>query len=192
MAKTRYDNAIKFQQIMLSEYLVPGMTAADMTMGNGSDTKFILDIVGLAGKVYAFDIQAEALSNTKHRLGRPHPQNCMLILDSHANCDRYIKKDELELAVFNLGYLPGGDRSMITKPETTITALEKTLILLKCGAPVYIVSYKSHDGGKENNALCEYLKKLDQRYFNVILTSFINQKNEPPDLIIIEKRKDRL
>lgn len=188
MAETKYDNAIKLQKILLSNYLKKGMKAADMTMGNGEDTVFLLDCVGPEGKVFALDIQEEALMNTRRRLGAPLPQNCTLILDSHENCDKYIAGDELDLALFNLGYLPGGDKKITTEAKALITAVEKILRIIKHKGLVSIVVYKTHDNAKEHAALCEYIRKLDQRYFNVLISSFVNQKNEPPEHMIIEKR----
>ena len=47
------------------EHLGEGDVAVDFTMGNGGDTLFLSKTVGESGRVYAFDIQEEALISTR-------------------------------------------------------------------------------------------------------------------------------
>ena len=49
----------------LAEVLDDESIAIDATMGNGNDTAFL---AGLAKKVYAFDVQEQALEKTSQRL----------------------------------------------------------------------------------------------------------------------------
>ena len=52
---------------VLSRAVAPGDTVVDATMGNGHDTLFLCELVGEEGRVYAFDVQAQAVKNTKKR-----------------------------------------------------------------------------------------------------------------------------
>ena len=62
------------------EHLGEGEVAVDFTMGNGGDTLFLSKTVGESGKVYAFDIQEEALASTEAYLKSNNaPDNYTLI-----------------------------------------------------------------------------------------------------------------
>ena len=113
-----------------------------------------------------------------------------LILDGHENIDNYVK-EEISCVIFNLGYLPRADHSVITKPSTTLQAIEKSLKLLKPYGIISIALYTGHEGGvDEKNAVYDYVMNLDQIYYNVLKCDFVNQKNNPPQLLLIEKKKE--
>ena len=98
-------------------HLHPGDVAADFTMGNGYDTEFLSKAVGEGGRVYAFDIQPQALECTAgHLAASGCPQNYHLILDSHSNARDYIK-EPIRAGMFNLGWLPGSDKTVTTRRE---------------------------------------------------------------------------
>ena len=145
-------------------------------------------LVGTTGKVYGFDIQKIAIEKTKELLNENNfAENVVLINDSHEKVDKYIL-EALDAAIYNLGYLPKGDKSITTKAKSTVISILKTLELLKSNGILIIVSYIGHPGGMdEKNALEGILKDLDQKKFNVLKNEFINQKNSPPLLYIIEK-----
>ena len=53
-----------------------------------------------------------------------------------------------------------------------------------------LVIYHGHEGGKEEkDAVLNYVTQLDQKEYHVLQYQFINQKNDPPFVIAIEKRK---
>ena len=135
-------------------------------MGNGHDTLWLSNAVGEEGKVYAFDIQASALESTEKFLeSRNAPKNYTLIHDSHANSQNYIK-EKICAGVFNLGYLPGGDKSITTKRETTLEAIEKAIGLLDSDAILLIAVYPGHEEGEiEGELIHEMLSKLDRRQY---------------------------
>ncbi|MCW1009284.1 class I SAM-dependent methyltransferase, partial [Streptococcus anginosus] len=81
---------------------------------NGYDTLFLAQ---LAKKVYAFDIQEQAIKQTAKRLAEAKVDNVELFLTGHENVGQYIKSTKA--AIFNLGYLPSADKSVITQPHTT-------------------------------------------------------------------------
>jgi hypothetical protein len=51
--------------------------------------------------------------------------------------------------MFNLGYLPRSDHSIVTCAETTIAALDKIIERMVSGGMITILAYRGHDGGPE-------------------------------------------
>jgi len=181
-------NITQFTHNILSKFINENDIVIDATLGNGHDTFFLADKVGNNGKVYGFDIQEKALKSVKEKLKKHNITNTELVLDSHENIDKYIQK-QVSAVVFNLGYLPNSNRKITTTPDKTITAINKSLSLLKQEGIITIVSYIEHDGGKnEYNALKYYLKSLDEKEYTVIEYGIINSKKLPPVLFMIIKR----
>lgn len=180
------DIAKKIMEIRVKE----GNTVIDATVGNGYDTVFLAKLVEKTGKVYGFDIQDKAIDNTKAKLTELGLLDRVeLIKDSHENIDRYLN-EKVDLVVFNLGYLPGGNHEITTKPNSTIEAIKKSLNILKENGIIILVVYHGHEIGKlEKEAIEEFVKELDQKSYTVIKFEFINQINNPPLIFAIEKNK---
>lgn len=191
----RLTKILDFGHRLLEKAIEPGDLAIDATAGNGHDTKFLAEKVGSGGKVYAFDIQKEAIEATAERL-RKHDllERVTLFHKGHEELKNCILPEhfgKIKAGVFNLGYLPGSDHSIITKPETTLIALKDLLHILTVHGIVVIVIYSGHPGGEdEKQAVLEYVSSLDQKIYQVLKYEFINQKNNPPILIAIEKIKE--
>ncbi|MEK4284335.1 MULTISPECIES: class I SAM-dependent methyltransferase [Ureibacillus] len=184
------ERVLPYAKTLLSSVINEGDIAVDATAGNGHDTLFLANLVGETGFVYAFDIQQQAVDVTIQRLkenGLEH--RARVILDGHEQLTKYVQ-EEVAGAIFNLGYLPGGNHDIITKGETTISAIEQLLSLLKIGGIIVLVIYHGHEGGKEErDAVIEFVKSLPQKYVHVLRYEFINQKNDPPFIIALEKMK---
>lgn len=192
MKYKRINNAVSIVHNLMKEHLKSGDVVLDGTMGNGKDTLLMAELVGPSGKVYGFDIQDIAIENTKDLLKELDYNNTILIKESHEFIDRYID-EALDFIVYNLGYLPGGDKNIKTQVSTTISSIKKALRMLKPNGILCIVSYIGHDGGMEENiAISELLSELDQKTFNVLKFRFINQKNNPPILYAVEKSRNRI
>jgi methylase of polypeptide subunit release factors len=132
----------------------------DMTCGNGFDTEFLAPF---SKHVYAFDIQFDALENTKKRL--QEYQNITYIHDSFEHVSNYVQL--AKLYVFNLGYLPGGDKSITTKKEITLKTVIGLHDAIMKGSHLVIMSYIAHDEGlQEYMMLHDYFseKKTYQVY----------------------------
>lgn len=181
---------LPFARQLFKDTVHAGETVIDATAGNGNDTLFLAEHVGETGHVFAFDIQQSALDSTAEYLG-DLKERVSLILDSHANVEKYVK-GQIGCAVFNLGYLPhSDDLSIVTQSESTIQAIHKMLGLLKKGGIIAISVYDGHEGGaEERDALLDYVMSLHQADVHVIRYQMINQRNNPPFLIAIEKMKD--
>lgn len=164
----------------------------DATCGNGNDTAFLSSLVGREGHVYAFDIQKQAIQAAKEKTEELQLNNVTYIHDSHANVNQYVPdslKGHISGAIFNLGYLPRSDKSIITKSDSTITAIEHILTYLKKKGIIVIVIYYGHEGGKEEkDAVLSFSTTLDQKQYTVLKYRFINEKNNPPFVIAIQKK----
>ena len=192
MIKAKYlAKVTDLNKVLLEDVIELGDIVIDATMGNGYDTKYLAEKVGENGLVYSFDVQEEAIKSTRKKLEKSQLiDRVKLILDGHENMDSYITEG-VSCVLFNLGYLPRAKHQIITKPDTTIKAIEKSLEVLKPHGVVSIAIYTGHEGGMDEfNAVFEYVKNLDQTKFNVLNCNFVNQINNPPRLVLIEKKKE--
>ncbi len=166
---------LKTEKSFILQHIKEGDTVADFTMGNGHDTLFLSQTVGETGRVYAFDIQQSALESTEKRLRENGaPENYTLICDSHHNAKEYID-GKIKAGVFNLGYLPGGDKSVTTKRETTIAAVKSAIELLDKDAILLIAVYPGHEEGEiEGELINDMLKELDRREYCCVKFRIIN------------------
>lgn len=190
MKRAKYLTKITdINKIYLDKIVKSGDIVVDATMGNGYDTKYLAEVVGKYGFVYSFDIQESALVSTRKLLEKSNLDNSVkLIHDGHENILNYVF-EEVSCVLFNLGYLPRANHDIITKPETTIKSIEGSLKLLKPNGVVSIAIYTGHEGGlKERNAVYEFAKNLSQDEFSVMECAFLNQVNDPPQLLMIEKK----
>lgn len=205
-------NTTEFNHYLCEPYCGREFAAVDATCGNGNDTLWLAERFG---RVYAFDIQAEACEKTTELLrskldeisGRKNdsaegekaakqetPAICpvSIICDSHEYLEDYLYEEpmNINLIMFNLGYLPGGDKDITTDSSKTIKALEGALRLLAVGGMVSIMLYWGHEAGKEEReAVLDFAKDLDSKEYHVIRTDMMNQQGCPPEILLIEKKK---
>ncbi|GLB46718.1 rRNA methyltransferase [Philodulcilactobacillus myokoensis] len=186
----KLNSSLKFSHYLLENNINYGDTAIDATVGNGNDTLFLSKLVGKTGHVYGFDIQKLAINNTKNKLQSHKKENCVTLFQtSHDQIFKLLGQKQIKAAIFNLGYLPGGNKKIITHANTTIKAIQACLKLLKTNGMVILVIYYGHPGGiDEKNHIESFTSHLDQKKYNVLKYQFINQVNEPPILIAIQKR----
>lgn len=182
-------NLRETQKRLLSEHIGNGSTVADFTMGNGNDTLWLSKAVGVGGKVYAFDIQAAAIANTKALLEKEGCENnYTLIKASHHLLKDYIS-EQLDGGIFNLGFLPGGDKGLTTLRETTLPAIKDALSLIKSGGCLMIAVYPGHEEGRlEGELICKTLSEYDQRHLSAYRFNVLNAP-EAPYFIYVEINK---
>ncbi|MDO5707825.1 MAG: class I SAM-dependent methyltransferase [Andreesenia angusta] len=172
---------------IIKDYIGEVDTAIDITLGNGYDTEKILDFV--ENKVYAFDIQKEAIDYSKKRLKKTLKDEdyskIIFINQTHENIDEYCKK--AQLIIGNLGYLPNFDHEIKTLPYTTLVCLEKSLKILDYLGILAVTSYLGHDRGKEHETLEAFFKSLDSKKYKVISINPLNQAEMSPKLFICQK-----
>lgn len=164
----------------------------DATVGNGHDTLFLANQVGPTGRVFGFDIQQQAINATSDRV--KHLPQVTLIHAGHETLTEQLREygissnqRRLTAVMFNLGYLPGGDKAITTKPETTLAGLEQALSLMVDGGAISIVLYPGHaEGAKEAQAIRSFAKNLPHEFeFEHHLSS--ETLKPAPELMVVRR-----
>ena len=170
------------------EHLGEGDVAVDFTMGNGNDTLFLSKTVGESGRVYAFDIQEEALESTRaHLRENGAPENYTLICASHHRVKEFVK-EPIKAGMFNLGYRPrSGKKAVTTMRETTMPAVEAALELLAPDGALIVAIYPGHEeGALEGEMLREYFSTLSK--YRICPSEFhILNSQDSPYFFLVEK-----
>lgn len=187
------EGVLSHTRSLMQKVIRPGDAAIDGTVGNGHDTLFLAELVGEKGHVFGFDIQEQAILHTKGLLEKKQvAARVHLFQKGHETIKESIPADfhgKISGAMFNLGYLPGGDKSIVTKPETTISAINQLVDILTKGGILGLVIYHGHEeGAYERDRILAYAKGLDQTNVHVLQYSFINQRNNPPFLLAFERK----
>jgi methylase of polypeptide subunit release factors len=151
--------------------------SVDMTCGHGRDTLFLSK---LSKKVYAFDIQAKAIDDTKKLL--ENQDNVIIIQDDHQYFDQYIK-EPIDVAIYNLGYLPGGNKDIITETASTLASLEKICHQLNKDGLIILELYPHNPD--EQSQIIQYTKSLSKSFD--VLKIDLHNSHQAPNLIIIKK-----
>lgn len=174
---------------VLHQVVREGDTVIDATLGNGYDTVMLADLVGESGHIIGFDIQPDAVERTRARLTEAGLiSRCELYAEGHQHiADRV--RTPVRAAVFNLGWLPGGDKSITTLWETTHTAISAALALLEKGGVCTVCAYPGHaEGDRERFALMDWLATLRPQEYNVLQHRFLNAGPGAPECFVIQKQ----
>ena len=172
----------------LRQRVRPGDLVLDATCGKGMDTLLLSELVGESGRVWGFDIQPGAIAATGALLEREGRRSQVeLIQAGHERLSEFVPAG-LRVAVFNLGYLPGGETSLVTVPENTVSALGQAAQLLEPGGIITISLYTGHDGGPEESLSVEnWGAALEPRAFNVWCSRQLNRPATAPYLVLVER-----
>lgn len=187
-------NLTTLTHLIVANFLREGDIAVDATVGNGHDTLFLAKKVGDSGRVIGFDVQETALASARERLEQEDNkllERVTLLQLSHAEMENALANSQFTEApraiLFNLGYLPGSNKSVTTETEETLKALKSGLKLLAPGGVLTAVLYAGHpEGERESAAVLKWAKGLPER-FRVYCTSLYNRMETAPKLIAIEK-----
>ena len=178
---------------LASAYTFPGCIIIDATCGNGHDTLALAS--SDPSRLYAFDIQQQAVDNTAALLSSEGYGTAIengtisIICDSHSNMQAHVK-EPADLIVFNLGYLPGGDKTITTSSEETMAAIRSSMALLNKGGLVCITMYSGHaEGSAEKEMLMQMAAELDPKVYHAAYINFLNQHNSPPEILLITRKK---
>lgn len=183
---------LPYARTLLQEVIQSGDTVVDATAGNGHDTLFLANLVGDNGKVISCDIQDEAIMATNERIQQANKSKRVElhhIGHEHLNQLPSFQTAQIRAAIFNLGYLPKGDKRITTTGDTTIQAIEQIYSKLLKEGRIVLVIYHGHPEGKvEKDDVLHYVSNLPQEEAHVASYQFINQRNNPPFVVVIEKR----
>jgi predicted methyltransferase len=191
----RFPSVLREAHKLVGERVRPGDCVIDATMGNGNDTLVLARSVGMTGHVYGFDIQVQALEQTRERLLREavDMEQVILNVESHENMEKVVPAywhGHVSAVMFNLGYLPGGEPGVITLVESTLRALDVAIRLLRSGGIITIVVYPGHPGGdREAMAVDHWAAQLQQDAYQAITYRFVNQSgvHAQPYLVAVYK-----
>ena len=182
-------NTLSMVHDFLKQTVRPGAFCIDATAGKGRDTALLCRLAGTEGKVLAFDIQQEAVEQTRTLL-QQESLTAEVILDSHAHMEHYAAPGSADCVVFNFGRLPGGDPHIVTKADSSLQAIDAGLRLLKAGGVMAIALYYGKENGyEERDAVLDHLKTLDDRTFSVLACQWSNRRSDPPMPIFIWKER---
>ena len=180
-------NTLNISHETIKKFVSSGDICIDATAGRGFDTAFLSELVGETGKVFAFDIQQEAIDSTNLLLQSKGLHNVSTILDSHTNMDKYVSNG-VSCITFNFGWLPKGDHSVCTHADTSIVAIDKGLNLLKDNGIMSLCIYYGKDTGfAERDDILNHLQTIDSKKYTVLVTNFSNRPNCPPIFALIIK-----
>lgn len=176
----------------LTDILGPGDTAIDATVGNGHDTLFLARTVGAAGTVYGFDIQEQALDTAHQRLQEENLSGHVSLY--HAGHEAMMvalpesARGWVKAVMFNLGYLPGGDKQRTTRIPTTLAALEQARDLLAPGGAISVLAYTGHPGGREEaEAVKTWAMGLSADFYEVRIEVPTSVGGSAPEWIFVRR-----
>ena len=188
-----FKSARHWAEELIRQAVEPGARVIDATMGNGYDTQWLAELVGESGHVYGFDIQLEAVNRTRDRLAAAGLENRATLFHAGHEHIAELVGEPVDAAVFNLGWLPGTDKALRTRAETTLTAVNAALDRLKEGALMTICVYPGHPEGRDElDRLIAWGRALPGEKYDVMARAYLNQSGDPPVLIAVKKNTTRV
>ena len=181
-------------------YVTPDAAVIDATCGNGHDTLALAEME--PAQLYAFDVQEQAVRATTELLQRhgysksiadgritvccqAHEQMNMIVPHSNSTGAAPVRA-----VVFNLGYLPGGDKERTTCADSTLAAVQAAMELIAPDGVICITMYSGHPEGKrEKTALLEFASVLDAGKWHTAYISMPNQKHDPPEILLLTRKQ---
>lgn len=176
-------------QQAVQEVVARGDTVIDATVGNGFDSCFLAETVGPDGRVIGFDIQEQAIHATEQRLQAAQHDNVELRHESHVNLATV--SHPVTAVMFNLGYLPRGDQSVMTAASSTLPAIEAALDLLTFDGILTVLSYRGHSGGPEEyRAVADLMESLSADW-KVNVVESTPARETSPILFVVTMQQSR-
>lgn len=182
-------DAVNLVQQIIHVKVFNAQCCVDATAGNGQDTLFLAQMTPPEAKIWSFDIQEQAVYNTKQLLqNNGCSTKVQIVKDNHANLSQYIGAGTIDVALFNLGYLPGGNHAITTTSDDMLKALAAVLERLNIGGIVSLIAYPGHPtGSEESQILKSFLANLPANLYKIGVFTMLNQNNQPPILYLLEK-----
>ena len=166
------------------------MLPVEATAGNGHEPVCLATCGGPQGRVVAIDLQSEAIQRTRDRIDESGFQNVLYFESSHINLPSIVAEEDhrsVGAVMFNLGYLPSGDKSVITQTSTTILAIQAALNIIRPGGIVSVLAYPGHSGGDaEASAVVKFAGSLYSEKYRVTVTQANNAAHSPVLVQVVE------
>ena len=179
---------VPLSHLLIRQFVRSGDRTIDATCGNGNDTVLLAELVGSTGRVWSFDIQQQAIAATTDKLADAGYANRVELVRAGHETIAEQCGNQVRAVVFNLGYLPGGDRTIVTQPESTLAALDQSLGILESSGVIVITLYPGHEGGqRESSALETRMALLPPAGFHVWRMGQTNVPAAAPYLVLIQK-----
>ncbi len=182
-------------QQLIAPYLRPGDSAIDATAGNGYDTAFLANTVGPHGHVYVFDLQQKALTATKSHLATQGLNHIPVryCLSYHQHLSQHIAENHslnIKAIMFNLGYLPGGDKTLTTQAGSTLIAIQSAVNLLAIDGCLSIIAYPGHRAGAlEFSCISDWFTTLNPLSYALKRISIEKTLRPAPEVFFIRRRR---
>jgi hypothetical protein len=195
-AFTALPTAVQWSHQVVGPRLRAGDWAVDATAGNGHDSIFLAERVLPGGRVFTFDVQAQAIEKTRENLAQHLSiQQLAEVSLHHAGHERMAEllpreaRGRLRAVMFNFGYLPGGDKSVITQEATSLAAVRIALEWLAEDGIMTVVLYPGHEGGREEASAVECLiAALPSMEFEAQRIGYLNFRPTTPFCIAVRRR----
>lgn len=190
MTFSLFQNPLDLAHHFWKRVVQPGDILIDATCGNGHDTLFLAHLSPRL--LYGFDIQPEALETTQKRLeGLLSQDQLRLIQGCHSQFPKEIQPGSVRLLVYNLGYLPGGNKAITTRTRSTLESLQQSLTLLMFGGLISLTCYPGHDeGAREEAALVDFITQLDKEVWSATHQRWLNRRYSP-SLLLLQKLQEQ-
>ena len=180
-------NTLTIVHDFLRRHVRPGAFCIDATAGRGRDTALLCRLAGEQGRVLAFDIQDDAIRQTRALLAS-EGLRAEVIQDNHAKMAQYAAPGTVDCTVFSFGRLRGCDPKIFTTAASSLPAIDAGLDLLRPGGVMALALYYGKENGyDEKNAILSHLKSINDRIFTVLGCDWLNRRNDPPLPIFIWK-----
>jgi tRNA1(Val) A37 N6-methylase TrmN6 len=193
---TALPTAVQWSHHIVGPRLRVGDWVVDATAGNGHDSIFLAERVLPGGRVFTFDLQAQAMEKTRENLAKnvtiQQLAEVSLFQAGHERMAELLPREargRLRAVMFNFGYLPGGDKKIITREETSLAAVRIALEWLAEDGVMTVVLYPGHDGGREEaSAVACLIASLPSMEFEAQRVGFINFRPTTPYCIAVRRR----
>lgn len=174
-----------------SKIIPEGGIAIDATCGNGHDTLFLakLCLKNESGKVIAIDIQQQAIEKTKALLQKEEIDLSKIEFIHGSHSKFTLPDNSVDLIVYNLGYLPGSDKSVKTLIDSTLESIKDAMRLIKKSGAISVTFYPGHTEGKEErDAILEWGSHIDPQLWSLCHHQWMNRR-DAPSLLLMQKSK---
>lgn len=176
---------VELSQDFLKPVLHKQAVCIDATLGNGKDTRFFLKR-GVK-KVYSFEIQEDLCQKARQEI---MDDRAVIVCKSHSQMKEEVLEEQVDGIIFNFGYCPKKNHQITTLPDTSLSAVQQALDLLKVKGRMSLVFYNHAKADEERSKVQNYLEHLDPHEIAVQKIVQLNAKNAP-FLLCVEKKKEK-